>query len=244
VALLLILKKQDFAAGAILALSTAKPQMVFLLIPFILLWAISSARRDIIAGTLITGAILLGISIALIPSWPLQWLQQLIDYPSYTMRIGSPVSVIASAVPGIQRTVNLVLNASLIAYMVLEWFLAWGKDKRWFLWTACMTMVITNLIAYRTATTNYVMLIPALFLIFKTWEDRWGIYGAAGTWLSLLLLGVGLWLLFINTVQGNEEQAIMYLPLPIFTLVGMLWVRWWAVRPPKVLLEALSAKVK
>ncbi|RME58105.1 hypothetical protein D6779_07190, partial [Candidatus Parcubacteria bacterium] len=45
-------------------------------------------------------------------------------------------------------------------------------------------------------------------------------------------LFVGLWALFFNTVADHFEQAPMYLPLPLFCLIALWWVRWWAIRPP------------
>jgi hypothetical protein len=242
-ALLLILRKQDFMAGLLLALSTAKPQMVYLLIPFVFLWAISVRRRDIIGGLLVGMALLIVGSIALMPSWPLQWLRQLMDYPSYTMQTGSPLSMIADSMPGISRQLSLFLHALFYSYMVVEWVIAWGKDEHWFRWTALMTIVITNMVAYRTATTNFMMMLPALFLIFSVWEARWRVGGQIGVWLTLIVLGFGLWPLFISTVQGNQEQAIMYLPFPFLCLLGMWWARWWSVRPPHVLMQDFSDRV-
>ena len=242
-ALLLIMQKQDFIAGLLLALSTAKPQMVFLLLPFTLLWALTSRRRDVAGGMLVGLAILLGASLALMPDWPLQWLRQLVDYPSYTSRIGSPLSVIANYTPAISRQVNIFLMTLTLGYLLLEWVLALGKDQHWFRWTAFMTIVITNLVAYRTATTNFMMMLPALFLIFALWEARWRIGGRIAVWVSLVVLGLGSWALFLSTVRGNEEQAIMYLPFPIFCLVGLWWVRWWAIRSQRGLLKDMAERV-
>lgn len=242
-ALLLIMRKQDFAGGMLLALSTAKPQMVFLLVPFVFLWAISTRRRDVIGGLLVGMAVLIGASLALLPRWPLEWLRQLLDYPSYTMQTASPLSMIASTMPGISRQLSLFLHVFFVAYMLLEWVFAWGKDERWFRWTALMTIVITNLVAYRTATTNFIMMLPALFLIFSLWEARWRTYGRIAVWVSLIVLGFGLWPLFLSTVQGNQEQTVMYLPYPFFCLIGLLWVRWWAIRPPRVLLQDFAQRV-
>ncbi len=236
-ALLMIIRRQDFAAGLLLALSTTKPQMIFLLIPFVFLWAVSVRRRDIIGGLLIGLAVLLGIFLALMPDWPLQWLRQLVDYPSYTMQTGSPLSMIANTMPGISRQLSIFLHTIFIGYMLLEWVLAWGKDERWFRWTALMTIVITNLVGYRTATTNFVMMIPALFLVFSLWEQRWRTGGRAAVWVSLIVLLFSLWPLHLSTVQGNQEQAIMYLPFPFFCLVGMWWVRWYAINPSRVPLQ-------
>jgi hypothetical protein len=242
-ALLLIMRKQDFAGGMLLALSTAKPQMVFLLVPFVFLWALSTRRRDIIGGLLVGMVVLIGASLALLPSWPLEWLRQLLDYPSYTPQTASPLSMIANTMPGISRQLGIFLHVFFMAYLILEWILAWGKDEGWFRWTALMTIVITNLVAYRTATTNFIMMLPALFLVFSLWEARWRSGGRIAVWVSLVVLGFGLWPLFLTTVQGNQEQTIMYLPYPFFCLIGLLWVRWWAIHPPRVLLQDFAQRV-
>ena len=106
-----------------------------------------------------------------------------------------------------------------------------------------MTIVVTNLVAYRTATTNFMMMLPALFLIFALWEARWRIGGRIAVWVSLIVLGFGSWALFLATVRGNEEQAIMYLPFPIFCLLGLWWVRWWAIRPQRGMLQDMAERV-
>jgi hypothetical protein len=96
------------------------------------------------------------------------------------------------------------------------------------------------MVVLRTATTNYIMLLPVLFYIFAVWEGRWKITGQFFMWLSIALLGIGLWVLFVVTVQGNVEQPIMYLPLPFFSLLGLWWIRWWAIRPPRLMMEELG----
>jgi hypothetical protein len=244
VGLLLIMRRQDFAGGMLLAVTSAKPQMVFLLLPFVLLWALSTHRRDVIGGMLIGLLVLLVASLALLPSWPLQWLQQLFDYPSYTSRIGSPISVIAGYMPGISRQLSIFLHVVTLGYLVLEWIFAWGKDENWFRWTALLTLVITNLVAYRTATTNFMMMLPALFLVFSLWEVRWRAIGRIAVWVSLFVLGFGSWALFLSTVRGNEEQAVMYLVFPLLCLIGLWWGRWWAIHPPHELLRDMAERVE
>jgi hypothetical protein len=235
-ALLLILRKQDTAAGFILALSTAKPQMVFLIIPFVLMWAISVRRNQIVISFVAAFGVLLLASLSAIPAWPFQMLHQIMEYPQYTF-IGSPIAIISAAAPGIERFLAYGLSILVTGYLLFEWILAWGKDQRWFLWTALLTIVVTNLVAFRTATTNFVMMLPVVFFVFRLLEDRWNEIGLVATWTWLVILFIGLWVLFINTVEGNLEGAIMYLPLPIFCLFGLWWVRWWAINPPVLQLE-------
>jgi hypothetical protein len=240
-ALLMIKRKQDILAGVLLALSTAKPQMIFLIIPFVVLWAFSTGRRDLAWATLGSIAILLAASLLFIPTWPLQMIGQMLDYPTYTS-IGSPLSVIAGTMPGISRPLNLFFHTVALVYLLVEWRLALGKDERHFFWTALLTLVITNLVAFRTATTNYVMLVPVLFTIFYVWEERWAAGGSWTVGLSLALFGIGLWALFLATVEGNVEHAIMYLPLPFFCLFGLWWIRWWSTHPPRVLVDRLTSR--
>ena len=70
-------RRRDALAGAALALSTIKPQMGFLLIPFLLLVGLSLRRWRFLAAFAGEGLILLGLSFALVPTWLGDWLAQI-----------------------------------------------------------------------------------------------------------------------------------------------------------------------
>jgi Gpi18-like mannosyltransferase len=233
--------QRDVAAGILLALSTAKPQMAFLILPFVLLWGISQRRTKLVLSLIVSLAVIMIVTLALRPGWPMELFWQILDYPSYTTTI-SPLAIIAGAAPTINTPLNLLLHGLALVYLIGEWILAWRKEYRWFLWVAFLTLVITNMVAYRTATTNYMMLLPVLFLIFRVVYERWRGVGLAVVLVFMLTLGAGLWLLFFQTVAGNQEHPIMYIPLPFLCLVGLWWVRWWAVKPPRTLYEELAVR--
>jgi hypothetical protein len=228
-ALLAIQRRQDELAGILLAFSLCKPQMPFLLIPFVLLWSASVRRWGVILWTLVGTGILFGLSFVILPEWMLGWLRQLVQYPSYTS-IGSPVSIIAGLAPSREEALGTILNAVAVIYLLWEWVRAWRKDVRWFIWTAALTLIITNWIAFRTATTNFVVLLPVLCLVFGVWVRRWERGGRFAVVLMLVILTGGLWALFLLTVEGNIESPWMYLALPAVTLICWWWSRWWAVR--------------
>ena len=240
--LLFVKQKQDVAAGIMFALATSKPPMVYLLIPYVVIWGLSARRTQLVAATVGGVVLLLGISQLILPGWWLDWLRQLSDYPTYTATI-SPVAIIANAVPGIRETVNGTLTVMVVLYMLMEWWFSFGKDERHFFWTACMTMVLSMMIAPRTATTNYLMFFPGLILILQIVEDRWARGGKAFVWIALGGLLIGLWALFFATVNGNAESLAMYMPLPFLMLFGLWWVRWWAIRPSRLLLEDFAARM-
>lgn len=228
-ALACIQARRDLAAGALLALTVAKPQMAFLLVPFVIFWAARARRAWLLASTAGFTTLLLAASLAVMPEWPLLWLRQVVDYPQYTS-LGSPVSIAVEVLGRGPTWLTLALSGLLLIYMVWEWFLAGTGSDRRFQWAAQLTLVITNLIALRTATTNYVVLLPSLCLIFGIAAERLGRRSAPFVIAALSALGLGLWALFLLTVEGNVESAWMYLPLPLLTLAGLWWVRWWARR--------------
>lgn len=227
--LLSIQRRQDSLAGVLLALSISKPQMSVLLIPFVLLWAARSRRWELIMWTLGAMTTLVVVSLALINDWPLLWLRQLIEYSDYTFN-PTPVSILAGVIPVASRALTYGLTTLLLVYLLWEWVQAMGKGDRWFQWTSALTIVLTNLIPLRTATTHYVVLLPALCLIFCAWDERWGKKGIVLIIFSLSVILIGLWALFMISVEGAIENEIMYLPLPILSLLGLWWSRWWIVR--------------
>jgi TRAP-type C4-dicarboxylate transport system permease small subunit len=71
---------------------------------------------------------------------------------------------------------------------------------------------------------------PALVLVFSVWNERWGKGANAPILIALFGLFVGLWTLFLVTIEGNQEHPALYLPVPLFALGGLWWSRWWVVR--------------
>lgn len=228
-ALLAIQRHRDFVAGLLLGLSTVKPQMAFLLIPFVLVWAISRKRWNLIGWTLAFCLLLPSAFLLVMPDWPLQMWRQMQIYPSYTL-VGSPISILVAQTGALAQSLNWFITAVFVLYLLVEWWITLRIREDRFVWTSLMTLVITNWVAYRTATTNYVVLLPVVFLVSTYLEARWPHSGRA---LSLAALGFVFllgWAVFLTTVRGNVEQWPAYLPLPALGLLGLLSLRNWFPR--------------
>jgi hypothetical protein len=245
IALFLIKAERDRTAGLFLALATIKPQMVVLLIFFVVLWGLSTKRRRLLTSTGLFLGVLIGGSFVLQQDWVIRNLQQITRYPEYT-EPGSPGAIFALWWPSVGDRLGWGLSAVLGILIIFEWFSASGKPFKWFLWTAMLTLIITNLIGMRTATANYIALFPALTLVFSSWQER---SGRLGQWLNLgTLVGLflGLWTLFLSTVRlgaGNQpvQNSIMFFPLPVFLLIAFYWMRWWVIRGRTFRIEAMSS---
>ena len=239
-AFLAIRAGQDGVAGFLLALATIKPQIVILLDIFIILWAISHRRWPLVWSFLGSLALLAATTSLLIPDWIWQNLRQVASYPNYTLP-GTPGAIFALWMPGVGSRLGWALTILLAGVLIFEWRLAWAKGFEWFLWTACLTLTITNLIGIRTATDNFLALLPAMILVLATWDQDWGLFGRGLVILSLIGMFFGLWWLFLSTIyelNGQVTQGpVMFFPVPVFTLVGLYWIRWWYLRPPRPLLD-------
>ena len=231
--LLAIKVKNDALAGVLLGLAIIKPQLVYLLIPFVLIWGIRMRRLKIVAWLLGTITVLSVGSLILMPDWPIQWLQRIFEYSQYVIPV-SPISYLAGIVPRFTQPVTLVISGLLLIYLFYEWAQSMGKSDRWFQWTAGMTLVISIALYFRSGTTNYLILFPSLCIVFSTIQYRLGKTGTLVIWLTLIILMITLWLLFILTVDGYQEHSIMHVPFAFFITIGMLWARWWNTSAPRL----------
>jgi hypothetical protein len=222
-------RRADGLAGVSLALCTIKPQMIYLVIPVLLWWAWRQHRRRVVGYFAATLAILAGLSFLLLPSWPLDFLRQLVTYNSYqalgySNQIGSPAWIISHVyLPVLGNAGEAILVALLLAYTGYAW-LAYRQRPQAFHWLVGLTLLTTNFITPRAATTNYIVLLLPVFLFFVALSRR---SRHGHLWVLLLQLAglAGLWLLFSATIDGNLEGPELYLPLPLLVLGGLLLYR-------------------
>jgi hypothetical protein len=231
-----LFKRQDTLAGIALALSTIKPQMGFLIVPFLLLWGLRSRRGRFVVSFAAMWGGLMAVSFVLQPSWFGDWLTQLRQYPEYTA-IGSPVWVVTHVyLPFLGQPGEIAITILLIGLMVWAWWRTLRRQEAaTFLWTAALTLTVTHLVALRTATPHFVVFTFVLVVYFReiTRADRQrGPLLVAGIMVGL---AVGLWWLFLATVINRFEHPILYLPLPVGSLILLWFTRhvWWqAARAP------------
>ena len=235
---------RDEVAGVLLALSTIKPQVVVLIIPFVIFWSITVRRWRVLIWLLIALVILSISAMIFVPDWPLQNLREVLRYPGYNPP-GTPGAAISTWWPVLGTRLGWGLTIILGIVLIVEGYLVRGKDFRWFRWTACLTLVISQWIGIQTDPGNFIILFIPLVMIFATWEERWGVKrGRTVVLMCILILFVGLWAIFLSTVEyGDQPQQdpIMFFPLPFITVFGLYWVRWWAIRASKFLIEALRS---
>lgn len=245
-ALWAIYQDQDALAAVLLVLASIKPSMVIVLIIFIILWAISAKRSTLVWGIPSILVLLVVATSLLIPEWVIQYVRMVLEQVGQ-IEIGTPRALFMYWVPGIGKQLGWLLTIFSGFMLIWEWRQAVGMNFRWFLWAAYFSLAFTVLIGIPTSVENQVALIPAVILVLAVWDERWG---TLGRWLiasSLVLLSAGLWWLgFVVERQGilPDLSPLLFFSVPVFTIIGLYWVRRWAIRSSRLPLQEITERLR
>ncbi len=170
-----------FLAGALLALATIKPQLVFLLIAWLALWVAGDwrGRQRLFWGFITTMLGLLVAAEKTSPGWIRRFVAVLVAYPQYTG---------ASSVLGELLTPVWGHTAAALVLMGLGvscWRARTTSAKSPVFVLALTTVLATTLIVIpMSAFYNQVIVLPALLLIARSWKRL------QETWASRLMFAI------------------------------------------------------
>jgi hypothetical protein len=223
--------QSDFAAGVLLALTSIKPQMQVLIVPLLVLWTLRQRRWYLTVGLAAAMLVLLGASFALMPAWLGEWLTAIRGYTTYTPPGVLNILLQETLHMGqVGLIIEVVTRVALLGYLLYEW---WGvlrnpaapQDRPTIDWVIGLTLVITQLVAPRMATTYFIVYLYPLLMLFQRLSAL-GRRGTIAIVALLVALGVGPWWLFLATLtRGTIEANINYVPLPLLMLPIILALR-------------------
>ncbi len=240
-AILLSLRfEQDELTGALMALSLYYWEVGLPFLLFIAWSAYKTGRTRIVAGFGMFSFIFLAVSFLLFPNWLLPYLRAGMN--NLRADFGYSIfSAFTELLPSFGNWLAWGVIVLLIIALGYEWNASIQlNDPRRFYWTACLSLAAAPLLGFRTQWENLAVLVIPLAFIFAIIHDRW----RAGNLLIVLFLLIWLlvpWVLVLYGIPRYGEivnQLIFLLP-PLFTVVGLYWIRWWAIRPPRVWADAV-----
>jgi hypothetical protein len=131
--------------------------------------------------------------------------------------------------------------------LFLEWRAVRRKDFRHFLWTAGLTLTVTPLVGVPTHPGLYIILFFPLALFLSIVAERWSRprhWGLAGILLVLILAGSWPLVYYLTELDSLAPlRTFLIFALPILLLVGLYWIRWWAIRPPRTWFETIDNEI-
>lgn len=226
-ALWAIERHRDGWAGVFLSLTTIKPQMVVLLLAFLLLWALIRRRWRLIGGFAGSSLALVGSSMLLVPTWPLDFVRNAIAYSDY-VAFGTPLeNLLHYLLPAsIAAPLTVALSALFCLALLPGWWLALRGQPGAYTWAVLSTVIVGSLVAFRSATANQVILYLPIFFLFRRLRVHRAPLVAALVELGLAVL---MWSLFAATLTGNWEHVMMHglLPALMLLLYALDWRGLW-----------------
>jgi len=161
---------QLFAAGFLLAVATIKPQLVLLLVTWLLLWSVSRCheRRTLFWGFALGMLLLVGAGEYVLPGWIGRFVNAVAAYRRYTEN-RSPLEVMTTP-----RVATLLTIMVLAATIAVGWRCRHSAVHSFpFQLVTAFTLTLTLLIAPTNAPYNQILLLPGVFLICSAWNQLW-----------------------------------------------------------------------
>jgi hypothetical protein len=228
--------EMDEVAGALMAFSLYYWEVGGPFLFLIFLRVFYEKRTRVFAGFFMPCFILFFVSFLSYPSWVIPFLRATVN--NLRADFGFNVRAIFLHIwPSQGGVLAWILIAALVIVLGYEWSFARSGDFRRFYWTSCLSLAVAPLLGFRTEMEHLAVLVIPLALIFSIVYDRWYRIGSGLTVLLMLAIFTLPWALYFFAVNrfGLIAREMTFLFLPLSTLIGLYWIRWWAIRPPRIL---------
>jgi hypothetical protein len=228
--------EMDELAGALMAFSFCCWEVG---VPFLFLvfWRVYHEKRTrIFSGFFMVSFVLFFVSFLSYPNWLIPFMRATVN--NLRADFGFNIHTILIDFFPIQgKALGWLLTFGLVAALGYEWNAVRNGDFRRFYWTSCLSLAVAPLLGFRTEMEHLAVLIIPLALIFAIAHDRWKRPGNGLTILLMLVIFIPPWILYLFAANrfGIIAYELIFLFLPLSTLIGLYWIRWWAIRPPRIL---------
>jgi hypothetical protein len=221
----------DEFAGALIALSFYYWEVGAPFLFLIALRVYHEKRSGVFNGFLMLSFILLVLSFFLYSNWFIPFLRATTN----NLRAGFGYNihiVLADMFPAQGNFLAWTLVIILFIALSYEWSIARSSDFRRFYWASCLSIAAAPLLGFRTEMEHLSVLAIPLALVFAVVHDRWNRIANFLTALLMSFVFIIPWSL--SLIPYPLAQEVTFLFLPLFTVVGLYWIRWWAIRPPRI----------
>jgi Glycosyltransferase family 87 len=230
VAMALLASDRPIAAGMVLALTTIKPQLVWLLLLSLMIWTLADWRRRYrwAASFLLTMAILCVASEWYLPHWISRFVEAMGRYLKYT----DAVSILDLTVPAPWGWISRVFFVAATVHI------AWknrrlAEDTPAFAATVSLALAVTVIVIPSHALYNQVMLLPAVLMLLRERQAIWN-----RNRMSRVLLSLAAFLLSWHWLASIVLACLSFV-LPL-ELVERAWtIPGWTVPQISVGVAAL-----
>ena len=235
-------EKQGTIAGLLFACCLAMVPLSFFLVILFLIWL--GARRDGSLARIYFSSLgfFIIVSLILFPGWAAEWFSTFLRLFPDLSWVRTPLMVVGSLFPGASAQIAIALSLIVLVMMLVEWYGIGEREGRGFHWKLMLTLTLLYLFNLTSEGIYLLWLFAPLFSVYKYLTEKWRVSGRIISWVTYLALIFIHWRRFQLTQNWlPEESALVILLLPIITIVGLQWFRWWATVSPKALIDSINS---
>jgi hypothetical protein len=206
--------------AVLLAWATMKPQFIWLILGFILLYALREKFRVFLITFLVSLGTFLLFSFLLVPSWISDWTRQVQAYTQYVQ--GRP-TIIEFLLPFLPKQTAYLVSGVIFAFFLvitLVLLVRWWRNELHWLKVAAWLGMVTYLFHLHGISYEQVIFILPLILWVAT-REKWNSPAVLFFWGTSLVYS---WVAF---ALGIHSIAIDRSPV----LLNLLWVGWLLRKP-------------
>jgi len=235
IVLIALRARSDEMAGGLLFLVAYQWEVGAIITLLILTIAVADRHWGVFAGIGMTGTILLVISLLAKPDWLLQYLAAIrfdwIRGADYTIPI-----VLTYLFPRIPVSIAGWFPFVVSGILIYEVIQVLDSHPRHLAWTVFLTLAFNPILGFVVFPTNQVVAVPALMMIVLLAWERWTRQRIFVTVLLLFIfMFVPYWLQYqVDHTADRFYADISRILPPVATVLGLYWMRWWVIRPPRL----------
>ena len=235
----------DELAGFLLAISALKWEATLLLWILIIVGAFSAKRWRVFSGLGMTWFVL-GVAGFL---WYSDWIWPYLRAVTANWNaenLLAPALFMQKWLPDYGARLTQVVVAVFLLVLVIEWFSALrGKEFRRVAWVAALAIAFTPLLGFSTTNANLAPLVFSFaFILPYAWE-RWEKHPYLVISLFVFLFFTFPLVLHWPTFAFDiPVDGLTFLLPPLLTILGLYWIRWYVVRPPRTWLDGVRREVQ
>ncbi|HEY3310470.1 MAG TPA: glycosyltransferase 87 family protein [Anaerolineales bacterium] len=227
----------DELAGALAALSLLNIEATGLAFLALVVWSFSTRRWRILGGIAMMLTILMALSFLLLPNWILPFFGAVLTNFRSGL-IPSTYNIFEHWLPGIGVRLAQILSVSAFVVLFLEWRSVRRQGVHWLFWTVCLSTAIAPLLGIPYFPQWLVFTLPGVLLVLSVMAQRWKFLGYVSSVLLVLVVFLGLW-----WAQLNSITSVFILFYPLILVLFLYWVRWGAVRQPRLWADEIVHRV-
>jgi hypothetical protein len=242
--LLALRSHSDELAGILLSLMAYQWEVGGLFFLFILFFAFANRRWGVLAGLGMALFVLLVISFLVNSGWGLPYIRAVLSawYRGANLTLDY---ILSTWLPNLGfpagRSVAIVLGIVLF----IEWVNSVHDHFRRVVWAASLSLAATPLMGFPIFSSNHVVLILPIILILALVWERWQRLRTLRVVLLLLLVLLvpfGMYYQVVSLYNPLMIDLISVVP-PALTILGLYWMRWWAIRAPLPLFDRFGNRL-